>query len=153
MFGQVVGVLQVENHRLVHFVVADQNEVVELLGKNIQRRLIAAASCETFCMATHRSLHDLALFPREVNGWSLFGLHANHLDFRIDALRDDARSAGAAAAADRDNYHVNVGQVFQDFQCVCAHACDQLRLVNRINVSVAFFFGENLIFTLLFLDI
>ena len=63
---------------------------------------------------------------------------------RVDALGCDASPARSAAAAERHDDVVHIGQVFHYLQRVCAHARDEQRLVDRVDIAVAFFLAEPL---------
>ena len=138
VFGQVVRLFQMRHYRRVHLVLAHQNEVVQHVAQDSYGQLVCGAGRQAFGGGVHRRVRQLAALPSEIHGGGALRLNAYHLYVRVDAFGDDARAARAAAAADWDDYDVDVRHVFENLQRVRPDAGYQDRLVYGVDEAVAF---------------
>lgn len=79
----------------------------------------------------------LTLPPCAIRGGRSFGLHPDHNDPRVDRLRDDAGTGGAAAAAHRHDDHVERWVALKQLKRRGADTRDQQRLVAGMDVARA----------------
>src|SRR5205823_3712696 len=84
------------------------------------------------------------LLPGSVGGRRFGGLDPNDLDLGINGLGRDTGARRAAAAADRHDDDLYIRLLFHDFQRLGRDAGDQVRLVPRVDVSVAVLRGQPL---------
>ena len=144
MFGEVVRLFQVDDDRPLHLFVGYQHEIVKQVAQDALRQFVAPARSQALGGGFHRRGRYLARLPRQIRRLRPLRLHRDYLYVRVHALCHDASPARAAASAQRHHDAVNVRQIFQYLKRVCADARYQHRLVDRVNIAVALFFGEPL---------
>ena len=121
--------------RRADLVVADEDEVVEVVMEDRLGQLERRAGREALGVGPVRRLHAAGLLPRPVRGGRRLGLHGDHLGRRVDGLGHDAGAGGAAPPTDGDDDDLHLGEVLEDLERLGAHARDQMRLVARVHVA------------------
>jgi hypothetical protein len=117
-------------------VVGHQHEVVEPLAQDALRQLEGRPRREALGERPHPVLDEPPLAPGPVCSRRRVGLDADHLGVGLHGLGDDARARRAAAAADRDDDHVDPGLLLEDLERLGRHSGDQQRLVAGMHVAV-----------------
>src|SRR5579883_1912199 len=136
-FGQGVGALDHPDHRLLDFRFADEQEIVERLPEDTLWQFKGCGGCEPLSGGAVGHFHQLMLPPGLVSGGRGFSLHADDAQGRFDGAGNDAGSGSAAAAANRDEQHIQFRLVLQNFERSGGNPGDEQRLVAGMDIAVA----------------
>ena len=134
---QIARDLEQAQRRRAQLVVADEHEVVEMLGEDSLREGERDPRLQALGERVHLVLHQPAFAPRAIGGRRGVGLHADHLDACADRLGRDTRAGRAAAAADRHDDHLDLRLALEHLERRGRDAGDQQRLVARVDVASA----------------
>ncbi len=132
-----------EEDSLADLLIADQDEVAQILAQKDQGQFEADARGEPFGESVHEvGRDDSPLSPGEVGGRSGLGLDSDDFDLGIERARGqgDARSPAAPAHGHQDDF--DIGQILDDLQADGSHAGDQMRLVRRMDVAISLALGQ-----------
>ena len=126
------------------FLFADQHKVVQVLPQDALRQSKGGASGQSLGKGLHFVFDQLLGLPGFEGRRGRRCLHADDLYRWVEGLDHGAHPRRAAATAHRHDDRLNVWQVFQDFQCIGAHAGDEVRFVARVDVAIALLGGQAL---------
>ncbi|HEY7794295.1 MAG TPA: hypothetical protein VIA10_09840 [Gaiellaceae bacterium] len=130
--------------RLADLLLGHEDEVVEVLPEDPLRQLERHPRREPLGVRLHLTREQLARLPGAEGCGRRLRLDADDLDVGSNPLGDDARSGRAAAAPDRDQDHVHLGQLLEQLERLGADAGDQVRLVPGVDVAVPVLARERL---------
>ena len=129
-----------QTYRLFNGAVFNKDKVIEIFfhyGLGIGKRNTGG---QAFGNGLHCSLNRLPLFPAHALGRGLGRLNTDNLDFRVDGFGDNSGAANAAAGADRHDDHINLGQLFHNFQAIGADPMDK-GFIGRADKGASPFLG------------
>ena len=102
-------------HGNAHFIVIDQNKIIEQIPDNALGQHKGFPGCQTTGKGVNGCGLACTRLPGQVTGWRAAGLDGNHPDLWVDGFGGDTSTGRATTAPQRHDDHLHIGLGFENF--------------------------------------